>query len=526
MKKILGIGLAVLILSGLIVKFIYWQQERHDQAVQKLKSELRNINLTLRWGTSLWKIKPSDILLQFGYQASVSNGDRLIFSLSENRLIDQISTISAEIDIPAADPEIKVEGNIVSVSPGENGQKVDEARLTKLIQDNISKSIFDMDILVVLLKPKIAPDQVEKLKKRAENLLNKMVILTHEDRSWNLDSDQIISWLDPVGWKKELIESWVNDLSMTVNIPPQNAHFKFVGTGKVEEFLPAKPGVALENLKLVDLMLNKFQKLEEGLQSITMDIPIKYTEPETKTADVNRLGIKELIGRGVSDASGSIPNRLFNVAKAASIINGVLVAPDEVFSFVKYIGDISAATGYKAAYIIKDGRTVLGDGGGVCQVSTTLFRAVLDAGLPIVERTAHAYRVHYYENDSQPGFDATIFSPSVDLKFKNDTGNYILIQTAFDPKTNKLVIDFYGTKDGREVTLSKARIWDVTAPPPALYQDDPNLNKGVVQQVDWSAWGTKSAFDWKVTRGDEVLQDRTFYSNYRPWQAVFLRGIR
>jgi vancomycin resistance protein YoaR len=214
------------------------------------------------------------------------------------------------------------------------------------------------------------------------------------------------------------------------------------------------------------------------------------------------------------------------VGKASLVFNGILVAPDETFSFVKYIGDISATTGYKPAYIIKDGRTVLGDGGGVCQVSSTLFRAILDAGLPVVERTAHAYRVHYYENDSQPGFDATIFSPSVDLKFKNDTGNYILIQTAFDQKSNKLSIDLYGAKDGRETSVSKVRIWDVTPPPPAIYQDEPSLNRGIIQQVDWAAWGTKAAFDWKVVRNGEVLQERTFYSSYRPWQAVYLRGTR
>ncbi|MBI5358711.1 VanW family protein [Candidatus Amesbacteria bacterium] len=526
MKRVFAIILTLFVLVGLTTKLFYWQKDRHTKAVQKLKSDLENKGLTLRFGTSLWKIKSSDITLVFDYGASVSDGNRLIYTLSENQLIDKISTISAEIDIPAADPEIKIVENLITVSSGENGQKVDERRLVSLVRDNISKSIFEMDIPVVLLKPKISQIQVEKLQKRAENLLNKMIILTHDGHTWNLESDQLISWLDPDGWKTPLIETWVSDLSLAVNVPPQNAHFKFIGTGKVEEFLPAKPGVVLNDSELVKMLLDKFTKLEKEIQSITMDLPVKLTEPDIKTSDVNKLGIEELIGRGLSDASGSIPNRLFNVGKAAESINGILVAPNEVFSFIKYIGDISAATGYKPAYIIKDGRTVLGDGGGVCQVSTTLFRTVLNAGLPILERTAHAYRVHYYENDSQPGFDATVFSPSVDLKFKNDTGNYILIQTAFDKKTNKLVIDFYGTKDGRGVTLSKARIWDVTPPPPAIYQDGSTLNRGIIQQVDWPAWGTKSAFDWKVTRNGETLQERTFYSNYRPWQAVYLRGTR
>src|SRR5581483_10285430 len=97
---------------------------------------------------------------------------------------------------------------------------------------------------------------------------------------------------------------------------------------------------------------------------------------------------------------------------------------------------------------------VLGDGGGICQVSTTLFRAILSAGLPIVERHAHAYGVHYYEEDSEPGIDATVYTPTVDLKFKNDTGHYLLIQSTVDLEQLRLTYNIYGTKDDRQVTLT------------------------------------------------------------------------
>jgi vancomycin resistance protein YoaR len=189
------------------------------------------------------------------------------------------------------------------------------------------------------------------------------------------------------------------------------------------------------------------------------------------------------------------------------------------------VGDISAATGYQSAYIIKDGHTVLGDGGGVCQVSTTLFRAALAAGLPIVERHAHDYRVHYYEEGGiQPGLDATVYGPTYDLKFKNDTPTSILIQAKTDVANLSLTFDLYGTGDGRKAQISNQKIWDITSPPPDLYQDDPTLPKGVVKQVDFSAWGAKASFDYLVTRGADVLENTTFVSNYRPWQAVYLRG--
>ena len=208
----------------------------------------------------------------------------------------------------------------------------------------------------------------------------------------------------------------------------------------------------------------------------------------------------------------------------AKKINGVVIASGEEFSFDKTVGDITAATGFKQAYVIKSGRTVLDDGGGVCQVSTTVFRAALNSGVPITARTAHAYRVHYYEEDSPPGIDATIFYPTVDLKFKNDTPGAILIQAWTEGLT--LYVNFYGTSDGRKTEVSTPIILKQTPPPPDLRQDDPTLPKGVVKQVDWSAWGANITFTRKVTRDGQELINEKFYSNYKPWQAVYLVGTK
>jgi vancomycin resistance protein YoaR len=249
-------------------------------------------------------------------------------------------------------------------------------------------------------------------------------------------------------------------------------------------------------------------------------------KPKISTDKVNNLGIRELIGTGTSLFQHSIPGRIYNVTLASSRLNGILVAPGEVFSFNNALGDVSAFTGYKQAYVIQNGRTVLGDGGGVCQVSTTLFRSVLNAGLPVIERTAHAYRVGYYEEDSSPGLDATVFSPSPDLKFKNDTKNYILIQTVVDPDTLRLTFYLYGTKDGRQVTISTPAVSNQTPPPPDLYQDDPTLPVGEIKQVDFSAWGANVYFTRQVVKNGKTIISETFNSNYRPWQAIYLRGTK
>jgi vancomycin resistance protein YoaR len=166
----------------------------------------------------------------------------------------------------------------------------------------------------------------------------------------------------------------------------------------------------------------------------------------------------------------------------------------------------------------------LGDGGGVCQVSTTFFRAALNAGLPIVERRSHSYRVAYYEQGFSPGLDATVFDPTTDLKIKNDTDNYILIQTIFNEKESRLTFDLYGTNDGRISTVGKSVIKSSTPPPEDLYIDDPTLKIGVVKQIDYKAWGAKVYFNYKVEKDGVILFEKIFYSNYQPWQAKFLRG--
>lgn len=261
-------------------------------------------------------------------------------------------------------------------------------------------------------------------------------------------------------------------------------------------------------------------------KTIQIQIPIKVTEPNLTTSEANKFGIVEEIGEGHSTFYHSIPERVHNVALAASRINGALIAPGEEFSFDKTLGDVSAYTGYQQAYVISNGKTVLGDGGGVCQVSTTLFRAVLNAGLPITERYAHAYRVGYYEQDQPPGLDATTYVPTVDFRFKNDTGHYILIVEQTD--TTNLTISFilYGKSDGRVSQVSTPVLSDVSPAPPDLYQDDPTLPAGTVKQVDFAAPGGKSIFTRTVTRDGKAIINDTFVSVYKPWQAVFLRGTK
>ncbi len=330
-----------------------------------------------------------------------------------------------------------------------------------------------------------------------------------------------------ITWNTEEFNAVVESLRPVINIPVQDALFTFEN-GKVSAFKVSRDGRDLDTQELN----RRFEQaihtaLQKQSQEITILIPTQTVKPTITTDKVNSFGIKEKIGSGFSMFSGSIPGRIHNVALGSSRLNGIIIPPGETFSFNQAIGDISAATGYQPAYIIKDGRTVLGDGGGICQVSTTLFRAALHAGLPIVERREHSYRVHYYEEGGfKPGLDATVFSPTEDLKFINNTPASILIQTSVDTENLTATFDLYGTSDGRKAEIYDHQVWGIAPPPPPLYQDDPTLPVGVVRQVDFDSWGAKALFKYRVTRDNAIINEQEFFSNYRPWQAVFLKGTK
>lgn len=329
--------------------------------------------------------------------------------------------------------------------------------------------------------------------------------------SFTYDSTALKDTLDPIVQK--------------LTIDPVNALFTFTNN-KVTAFHPSQNGQAVD-MQSVKSSLSQRLPLLIALgrtQNFTISIPTVVLKPKVTTEDANNLGIRELIGSGTSLFQHSIASRIYNVTLAASRLNGMLVAPGEIFSFDKALGDVSAFTGYQQAYVIENGKTVLGDGGGVCQVSTTMFRAILNSGLPVIERHAHAYRVGYYEEDAPPGLDATVYVPSVDLKFKNDTGHYILIQTVIDPTQLRLTFNFYGTSDGRSVNLTTPVVTNEIPAPAPLYQDAPNLPKGTVQQTDFAANGATATFSRTVTKDGKTYIHDTYTSVYQPWQAVFLVG--
>ncbi len=275
------------------------------------------------------------------------------------------------------------------------------------------------------------------------------------DKNYSVKPKTLKTWLEeyyrPYTNRREFrpdsnkIADFLSGLSKNIDRQAVNARLNFDESGKFVEVNPPKPGLAVNLTLSAANITGAFMR---GQSSVAL--VIEEVEPLITLEKASRLGISELLGRGESDFGGSSESRVNNIGVGSEIFNGVILAPGEEFSFNKILGPIDAATGYQPELVIKGQKLIPEFGGGLCQVSTTLFRAAMAAGLAIIERHPHSLPVRYY---NPQGFDATIYPDNnTDLRFKNDTPGHILIQSKITDSI--LAFEIFGKSDGRQVTIT------------------------------------------------------------------------
>jgi vancomycin resistance protein YoaR len=321
--------------------------------------------------------------------------------------------------------------------------------------------------------------------------------------------------------EEERLQEWLSPIVQTLQADPVDARFVFdEGSRRLIPIAPSRWGYRVD-------LPTTIARIRESLRGPTREVPIALTlipprYPETVTAE--DLGITGRIAQAVTNFKGSPPSRVRNITLGAARMHGVIVPPGEVFSFNAHLGDVSVDTGFEEALIIYNGRTIRGVGGGLCQVSTTLFRAAFFGGFPIVERWPHAYRVGWYERTFGPGLDAAIFSPYADFKFRNDRETPILITAKVDPEAGTLTFTIYGADDGRRVSIEGPFVSNIVPHGPDIYEEDPTLPKGRVVQVDWAVDGADVLVKRRVERNGQILYEDRVFTRYQPWRAVFKVG--
>ena len=467
------------------------------------------------------------------------------YILDESATQSFLSSIAESTDKPVIEASLSVEGVNVIANPGQVGRTLEIVATRDILVEQL-QTMQDGEIELIITET--PPDILDASRPAdtAKKILSEPLILTFPDAQegapgpWTFEPDFLAGMLSiekvttpdgisyQVGLNAEILRVYLENLAPELAQTRQNARFIFNDdTRQLEVIQPAVVGRSLD----VDATLTSIQqRLLDGEHTIPLEFTISPPEITDQTT-AEELGITELVSAYTSYFYGSSAARIQNIQTASAQFHGILIPPGASFSMGETLGDVSLDNGYAEALIIFGDRTIEGVGGGVCQVSTTLFRTAFFGGYPINERYSHAYRVYYYElradgsvNTELAGLDATVYFPIVDFKFSNDTPYWLLMETYVNPDARTLTWKFYSTSDGRTVDWQTTGLQNVVEPPEPLYEENPELAKGEVKQVDWAVEGADVSVSRTVTRNGEALYADTFHTHYMPWRAVYEYG--
>lgn len=420
------------------------------------------------------------------------------------------------VDAKSRPPELRIK-------PEQEGTEL----LTDAISLELTRQARSLDFRPILLqsrvvKPEITRNDLEPLRAAAEAFLRRPgLVFTSETEYFPISTSTLASWITVTGtreaWEITLdAETFTKDIKTIAAAVEQEGRngSLVVKDGKIESFVAGTDGVEIDaGATLKDV-------LASWPASSTFPLVTRIKPGTLVGADPEKLGIKELLGVGKSNFSGSPMNRRKNIARGVSLVNGTIIQPGEIFSLLKTLGPVDGAHKWLPELVIKGNETKPEFGGGLCQIGTTTFRGALASGLPIVERQNHSYRVRYYE---PAGTDATIYEPKPDFRFLNDTTYPVLINAY--TKGDDVFFEFWGTKDGRVAEQTKPQIFNIVSPPPMKLVETLELPPGKKKCTETAHAGADAQFTYTVTYTSGEVKKETFRSHYRPWQAVCLVGV-
>ncbi|MHC1773063.1 MAG: VanW family protein [Flexilinea sp.] len=467
-----------------------------------------------------------------------------VLMFDERVAFNFINSLAGYIDEPLEQPEITLHGSEVIITPGKAGKAVDKLMtMTQLQILGRNLQTASIEIPVTVLEP--TASNLEEQKEILESLLGQDFILYttnggEQQQMEKIPADTLAGWInfEPVIEgsnvtirmvpKRDPFYNRLVEIGVKLYQEPKNARFVFNDDTRIIE--PIAEAVVGEKIDIETTLVNITNAIQAGQHQA--EITMVITPPAvTSSANGKDLGIIQLVESQYTYFYGSDAARIQNITTSAASFHGILVAPGETFSMADYLGDIDINNGYAEAPVIFGDETIQGVGGGICQVSTTLFRTAFLYGLPIVERHQHAYRVFYYErvangsiDPSLSGLDASVYIPILDLKFTNDTPYWILMETYVNPAASSIQWKFYSTDVNRYVDWETTGPTNITPPESPMYRENSALESGVIEQVDYEVDGADVTVNRTVFQDGNVHIQDVFETRYKPWQAIFEYG--
>ncbi len=457
--------------------------------------------------------------------------------IDRQRLQDYLYSISEPLEHPPSDAALSLAGGRILGTPGAPGRQV-------LIDETANDIILALQTLTPqevalrtrLLEPSIDDDALVVAQAKASEFLSSPLVLTRGDEHWIWEVERLAELLQVSSVGEELrvavdlerLSEAVEGLAQIVDSGSVEPRLRFAD-GALQVVQEGQQGWQLKQEEAVQVISETLQVSSPTTRTLTL--PFEELYPQVTADKIGELGIVELVGTGRSSFAGSAQYRITNIKAGATRMDGVLIPPDAEFSFNTQLGNVDAANGFVEGYAIIGNRTQLEWGGGVCQNSTTVFRAAFWAGLPITERYAHPFYISWYDRfalgdyGDGAGMDATIYTGVNDLKFVNDTGHWLLMHSYVDEINQVLTVNLYGTRPDREVVLDGPHISNEVSPPASpIYINDPNRPSGTVYQSDVARSGRDIVIYRSIMRDGEEVRHDTFFTRFKAWPNVFVRG--
>jgi len=500
-----------------------------------------------------------DILQRFKEQLALISGKNFNSPISLHKEAIQ-SLLSREIKyfLTAETPaQFSLNNdNEVVITPERLGDNINVENIVDTITQKFNA--FEVQPIVFNMQPETPYPTEEKLKPfldlAKEFAKTANVNFYYQNQKWKVSGKTLVTWLTLKSDSEMTIDSKKLGAFLSASVapliddPPQNSRFE-MRNGILVEISPGKPGEVVnidKTVGLIEKIIPHMQQsfidtgsISSALGSIssasvvnnseiqfnpnnnTIDVPIETikVDPQVTQKTIDQYKIKDLVGHAQTNFTGGSLDRQHNIEVGVSKLTGILIAPDEEFSTVWNIGNVTEEAGFVKEYVIQGDQTVKELGGGLCQLATTLFRMALSAGLPITERINHEYVIPYYG----PGLDATIYGPHPDFRFVNDTGNYLLLQG--EAKNNEVTFELYGTADGRVAEVSKPVLYNEKPVPETRNIISPDLPLGVTKCQTATHKGITADATYTVYYPDGSKKEEIFHSVYQAWPKVCLIGI-
>lgn len=533
-------------------------------AIEQHYAEFLARPITLRYDEQTWQPRAADLGIELAIDhalaqaLAIGRGDTRLDNLRTvsaaweqgvdlplRLAIDQVQMqrylqrVAAAVELSPLDADVHLDGPQVIVAPERWGTQVlvDEtlAEITAAVQDLAPQPVA---LRTRALAPRFGDADVAPIAAELQTLLAGPVVLASDQAGcadgcrWELTPAQIAGWISlrrtqSVDGTPAISVNLDQDAIRSLLLPIAQAMRQEGGLplvdwngGRLQITTPGTPGSGLD----ADQALAQINgALYSDVRRV--ELPVAALPPPVTESNLASLGIVAPVGVGVSSFANSADYRITNIGAGARQMHGHLLPPGASFSFNEHLGPVTAERGFVEGLAIIDNRTQKEWGGGLCQVSTTVFRAAFFGGLPITERHEHSFRIGWYEELGEPpGLDAAIFTGVQDMRFVNDTGGWLLIQSSVDLQRQRLTIALYGAPSSRVVDYDYQILERTPAPTEPVYVDDPELPAGTQRKTDTARGGLKVELYRTVYENGRLRSRDTFPTTFKPWPDIYVRG--